>query len=271
MDTKLAERIRLRAAAEQVDLVVLPLRVDERSGRAVYAENALLLVKRLRAEGVRAAYLDNPDGRAFVSQKSAVLAAVGSLALGVVGSAAYDGLKALAQRLLPQDSDISLTIIDATETTPAEWTVTGARGDIVKAVEEIQTRGLLPAGVSASENQAVTADPPPDRTYRMSLERVNALIDERIAEGGRLADEAEAMLAASPESRGEADQVAVSALRSYRSALNWAEDTSRQDEAHQQMDAAGRRKRRRFGCKVEYEDGTYFDTCPVSLGHIRVG
>lgn len=271
MDADLVVQIRSRATAEQVDLVVLPLRVDERSGRAVYAENTLFLVKRLRAEGVRAAYLDDPDDRVFVSENSAVLAAVGSLALGIVGSAAYDGLKALVQRLWRKDSAISLTIIDATEATPAEWSATGPRGDIVKAIEELQTRGLLPAGMPATENRATTGDPPPDWTYKIPSDRVNALIDERIAEGRRLADEAEAMLAASPENRDEANQLAVSALRSYRSALNWAEDTSREDEAHQQMDAAGRRKRRTFECKVEYEDGTYFDTCPVSLGHVRVG
>lgn len=271
MDADLVELIRSRATAEQVDLVVLPLRVDELSGRAVYAENALFLVKRLRAEGVKAAYLDDPDDRIFVSQNSAVLTAVGSIALGIVGSAAYDGLKALVRRLWRKDNDVSLRLIDATGTTPAEWIATGSRSEVLKTIEGLRTRGLLPAGTPAMESGVAVGDPPQDWTYKIPSERVNTLIDRRTAEGGRLADEAEAMLAASPENRDEAAQVAVSALRSYRSALNWAEDTSREDEAHQQMDAAGRRKRLTFGCKVEYEDDNYLDTCPVSLGHVRVG
>ena len=167
MDADLVEQIRSRATAEQVDLVVLPLRVDERSGRAVYAENTLFLVKRLRAEGVRAAYLDDPDDRVFVSENSAVLTAVGSLALGIVGSAAYDGLKALVQRLWRKDSDISLTIIDATETTPAEWIATGSRSDVINTIEEASRH----AGSFQPACPRSRAEPPPGIRLRIGLTR----------------------------------------------------------------------------------------------------
>lgn len=53
--------------------------------------------------------------------------------------------------------------------------------------------------------------------------------------------------------------------------MNWAEDTDREEEAHEAMDAAGRWTCETFGCELEYTDGTYYRTCPVDLGHNRVG
>lgn len=70
---------------------------------------------------------------------------------------------------------------------------------------------------------------------------------------------------------GEAENKAVESLAAFRSALDWAEDTDRREEMHQKLDTAGRWRRERSTCAVEYSDGKYWETCPVALGHNRVG
>lgn len=66
--TEVGERIRAPIAATGADVVVLPIRVDERYGKSVYSQQDVLIVKRLKAEGIRAAYLDDSEDRVFVAQ-----------------------------------------------------------------------------------------------------------------------------------------------------------------------------------------------------------
>jgi hypothetical protein len=61
------------------------------------------------------------------------------------------------------------------------------------------------------------------------------------------------------------------ALRTLRSAMDHLEDTEHFDEAHRVLDVAGRRVRVQFGCSVTFSNGQYWDDCPVSLAHSRIG
>ncbi len=69
----------------------------------------------------------------------------------------------------------------------------------------------------------------------------------------------------------EAEAKARSALVTLRSAMDWLEDTPMFEEAHQQLDDAGRFVRETFGCTLPFENDTYWQECPVALAHNRVG
>ena len=68
-----------------------------------------------------------------------------------------------------------------------------------------------------------------------------------------------------------AEDLARTALKTLRSAMNWTEDTDEFEPAHQLLDKVGRYSRTNFGCHLLYEDGKYFQTCPVALAHNRIG
>jgi hypothetical protein len=55
--------------------------------------------------------------------------------------------------------------------------------------------------------------------------------------------------------------------------MNWLEDTSMFSEAHLVLDQIGAltREHKPEACVMEYDKGTYFDACSVSLAHSRVG
>ena len=68
-----------------------------------------------------------------------------------------------------------------------------------------------------------------------------------------------------------AERDARQALGRLRSALNWAEDTEFEDEAHRSLDDAGRWVCETFGCKLTRSGATYTQTCPVALSHGGIG
>lgn len=69
----------------------------------------------------------------------------------------------------------------------------------------------------------------------------------------------------------EAESKARDALRLLRSAMDWLEDTERFEAAHEELDHAGRFTRETFGCTFTFENGSYWQECPVALAHVRVG
>jgi hypothetical protein len=105
----------------------------------------------------------------------------------------------------------------------------------------------------------------------------HAYRDERITsrrvEGDRLMRQARALLRKSKHAKGRqrAERDARNALAAYRASLDWAEDSEREDEAHQMLDEAGLWVRRTFGCHLERNGNAYRQTCPVALGHNRIG
>ncbi len=69
-----------------------------------------------------------------------------------------------------------------------------------------------------------------------------------------------------------AEAPAREGLRSYRSAMNWLEDTGDFEAAHWKLDEAGHWVRMAFGGTLRYDrDGGYSQACPVALAHFRVG
>ena len=55
--------------------------------------------------------------------------------------------------------------------------------------------------------------------------------------------------------------------------MDWLEDTERFEEAHELLDQVGTFVRRAIpeACAVLFEGGTYYNVCPIALGHIRIG
>lgn len=267
--TGVGDRIRARIAATGADVVVLPIRVDARNGKNVYSQQDVLIVKRLKAEGIRAAYLDDSEDRVFESLNSAELVIAGTLVLGIATNFAYDALKAIVKRMWRRSNSndqISLRITDATDTTPSEWTLTGSPADVLDTLEKLKDRDLLLRDLPPDDLMGGRPSEPVEPS-----EHVMVAIEERLAAADALRAEAQALLEQPAGQLEEAEKKTVAALAEYRSALDWAEDTDRREEIHEKLDAAGRWRRERFLCSIEYSDGKYWETCPVSLGHYRVG
>ena len=98
-------------------------------------------------------------------------------------------------------------------------------------------------------------------------------VESRRRSADDLMNQARQLLQAPSEIANEldAEELARRSLKLYRSALDWAEDTDLEDEAHQAMDDAGRWVCETFGCHLERSGDEYFRTCPVDLGHNRIG
>lgn len=98
-------------------------------------------------------------------------------------------------------------------------------------------------------------------------------IDARYESGDELMAGARAIMGRHPsrQGRSRAEQSARRALASYASALDWAEDTDSETEAHRRLDEAGHWVRQTFGCHLHRQDEAYSQRCPVALGHNRLG
>jgi hypothetical protein len=98
-------------------------------------------------------------------------------------------------------------------------------------------------------------------------------VHEAWTAGEDLLNKARSAMSMNPRNtvRRRAERNARVALERFASALNWAEDGPSEREAHERMDAAGRWVRTTFGCLLHQEDNLYFQTCPVALGHNRIG
>jgi hypothetical protein len=93
-----------------------------------------------------------------------------------------------------------------------------------------------------------------------------------LAEGSRLVGRAAATLSIEGPTEEAGAQLRHS-LSILRSAMNWLEDSSLFDVAHERLDLAGRLAREHFpeGCALSFRDGTYFQECPAALAHNRMG
>lgn len=109
----------------------------------------------------------------------------------------------------------------------------------------------------------------------LRLAHTQAIIDDGLQAGAAgLAGAKEALASAhdgDAEAVTSAERKARQALNSFAHALNWAEDGPRETEVHQRMDEAGRWVRSTFGCVLDQNDRTYYISCPVRLGHTRIG
>lgn len=160
---------------------------------------------------------------------------------------------------------------DASETTPAEVSVTGSLTRVIDAIEQLKARGLLSPEVST---RVLSSSSPTHGSIRKPVPPTDLSqkqIEAALSDGQELLDRSRTLLAHPSGDATEAQALARQALHRFRSALDWAEDTDREDEAHQAMDTAGQWTCETFGCELEYAKGSYYRTCPVDLGHNRLG
>lgn len=67
------------------------------------------------------------------------------------------------------------------------------------------------------------------------------------------------------------EQCGRAALRAAVDAFNYLEDTELAAEGHMHAHAIGELVVGVFGCRAQRENGRWFDVCPLSLMHLRVG
>ena len=129
---------RAREAGSAV--VILPRRRAD-DGRGVYGEATLFLVKELRANGIDAEYLDSGE-RLFEVKKSALVAAVATIALGIASAGAWDAIKALLRREVSDRSQMEITYTDLRPNgTGRTWTVRGRGEEVITAIDKLQADG----------------------------------------------------------------------------------------------------------------------------------
>jgi hypothetical protein len=88
----------------------------------------------------------------------------------------------------------------------------------------------------------------------------------RFTEAKRLAK-----IARDGDGLSDAEVCARHAIDQVVRAFWWAEDTDLEDKQHELMHKIGRWTRRTFGCKLEFDGSTYFETCPIQMAHRRMG
>ena len=102
-------------------------------------------------------------------------------------------------------------------------------------------------------------------------ERRHQDVESRAAQGAGHLETARVLLRGDRPDVPAAEREARAGLSLLARSLDWAEDTNFEDDAHQRMDEAGRWVRSVFGCAIEWDGTSYFETCPVALGHNRIG
>lgn len=74
-----------------------------------------------------------------------------------------------------------------------------------------------------------------------------------------------------PAAQAELETAARSALTNAVAAYNYLEDDPLGESAHQHAHAVAELVHDTVGCAIQYEDGKYWDVCPLSLMHHRWG
>lgn len=69
----------------------------------------------------------------------------------------------------------------------------------------------------------------------------------------------------------DSETTARQLLATIRSLMDHVEDTETFEPAHQLLDRAGTFVRETFGCFLDRAGLAYYETCPVTLAHVRVG
>jgi hypothetical protein len=269
-----------RAQAVAAPLVVLPVR--HANGQGVYTQTSVLLVKKLRAAGLSAEFLDPPESRTFEVKKSVFTEVIVSIALNIGGSAAWDAIKAVFRsRSAGEQPKLSVTYVDLDSKDGERgkaWKVEGDSDAVLQAIDKL--RQNVPAG-SPAEVEAVSAPSgevtgsfptagPDDDLHAADLDEQ---ISRRRAAAQSLLRDARGAVEGpvAAQSLDNAEKDARAALTLFARSLDWAEDTEEEDEAHRLMDQAGAWVRETFGCQLTRSETQYSQTCPVALAHNRIG
>jgi hypothetical protein len=129
-----------KAAGLGRSVVVMPLRHAE--GRAIYPESCVTLVKELRAAGIDAAFLDEPERRLFEVKKGDLAAAVVAYVLAIAGAASWDGVKALLHARAAKH--LSVTYVDLERPDGSRdiaWKAEGGSAGVLDAIERLRRGG----------------------------------------------------------------------------------------------------------------------------------
>lgn len=268
--------IAAQARTIQGSVVVMPVhRVD---GRGVYTQSSILMVKRLRAAGVEAEFLDSADQRTFEVKKS-IEALILTVVLGVASSAAWDGIKAFF-RSRPKGR-VSVTYVDLEGITGQRgtaWKVEGDSDAVLDAIDRLRSNklgssssGELPARADSGSSATSFPASGSDRDIVDSYRR-KQIEDRRAAAQALMQSAREAMEQSVGQSSQEhAEKDARAALILFARSLDWAEDTDEEEAAHRLMDEAGAWVRRTYGCRLARSGNEYRQGCPVALAHNRIG
>jgi hypothetical protein len=122
-------------------ILILPIRQTD-DGRGIYPESVVTLVKRLRASGVNARFMHPPERRLFEAQMGVMTDVVAPIVLGVLSSAAWDGLK----RLLAESKRNRLNVIFS-EAKKSDgdasrwWHVDGDADVAMRAIDKLLSQG----------------------------------------------------------------------------------------------------------------------------------
>lgn len=73
------------------------------------------------------------------------------------------------------------------------------------------------------------------------------------------------------QQRSELEREAREALDDAVTAFNFLEDESLADTAHQHAHIVGEFVGQMFGCEARYREGRFWDVCPLTLMHLRIG
>lgn len=243
-----------RAEAVPAPLVVLPVR--QVNGEGVYTQSSLLLVKRLRAAGLVAEFLDPPESRTFEVRKSALTVVIVSIALNIGSSAAWDAIKAVFRwRSAEKKAKLSVTYVDldSEERRGMAWKVEGDSDAVLQAIDKLRQNppAATPSGIEAATIPSCetgsfpAAGPDEDLHAAAQDERISS---RRVAAQSLLRDARAAVEGqADAQSLDHAEKDARAALGLFARSLDYAEDTDEEDEAHRLMDQAGTWVRETFG------------------------
>jgi hypothetical protein len=278
-------------AAGPESVLVLPLREDA-SGNGIYPEESGSLVKQLRAAGMDAAYQHRPEQRLFEGRKGFIPDAVYTVILGVLSSAAWDGVKRLIGSKPRRRLKVTFGQVDGPDAGSARWwQVEGDSSDVIAAIDKLMTVGAMageaverstaPDGPAISGGQADSSDPtsasqrgagwsavPDGPDIDIHEAAVRKRREDYLAEALSLRDQAKALLATDHDA---AEKCARASLDRVVRAFWWSEELPEEEPIHELMHDLGRWVRQTFGCTIIPKDGAYMETCPVSIAHRRMG
>ncbi len=129
--------------------------------------------------------------------------------------------------------------------------------DAVLAALPTRVAALLPAWTSLDE--PVTA---PSPITRQALQQ-RSTAWEHAQQALRLE--------ADDQTRSEFERRVRGSLNVAVTAFNYLEDLELAQAAHQHAHTVGEFVVRLFGCQAEYREGRFWDVCPLSLMHMRIG
>lgn len=137
-ELELPAEIVSRLQRVEQEVTILPLRTDDTG--ATYGEATIDLVKVLRREGLRAGYLDPPEGRRFEVKKSDPASAVAWICMAIASGVTYDVVKQTVLAALGRlgRQQVDLQYAEVSEDGVVAWRVRGSADGVAKAVAELR-------------------------------------------------------------------------------------------------------------------------------------